>query len=167
MLTSKPGFGDAQSTWTPVAENETAVVPPIRLKVKVWPGAAVVDVDVVDGGAVDVVDVEVGVVVDGDVDDVDVDVGVFVVVDVEEEVGVADPDVGAVDAVNADVGVDEPGELSPAAVEGEPGIVPVAAGASVDVDVALPGTIGSAWADLASVGTVLLIGPVAVAASMR
>jgi len=161
-----------------VAENETAVLPPIRLKVRVWPGAAVVDVDVVGGGVVDVVDVEVVVVVDGDVDDVDVDVGVFVVVDVEEEVGVEDPDVGVVDAVNADVGVDEPGELSPAAVageleyvvEGEPGIVltvPVAAGASVDVDVALPSTIGSACADLVSVGTVLLIGPVAVAASMR
>ncbi len=33
MLTSNPGLGVAQSTSTPDAENEMAVVPPVREKV--------------------------------------------------------------------------------------------------------------------------------------
>ena len=60
----------AQSTSTPLEENETAVLPPIRLNVSVWAGAApvvvvaaIVDVEVVDV-EVDVEVVEVGPVVE-------------------------------------------------------------------------------------------------------
>jgi hypothetical protein len=76
ILTPNPGFGVAHSTWTPDAENDTAVVPPVSTKVWVVAGAAVVV-----GAAGWVVDVELvdGVVFDGVV--VDVVWGTVVLVD--------------------------------------------------------------------------------------
>lgn len=68
ISTSKPGLGVAQSTWTPVEENEIAVVPPTS--VKVWvvaAGGAVVGawlVGVVVVGAGDVEGAVAGSVVD-------------------------------------------------------------------------------------------------------
>lgn len=58
ILTTKPGFGDAQRTCTPLGENEIAVDPPMRLKVSVCPAAAVV------GGAVVTLEFVVDVAVD-------------------------------------------------------------------------------------------------------
>ena len=86
ILTPNPGFGVAHNTWTPDAENDTAVVPPVNTKVWVVAGAAVVvgaagwvvDVELVVGVVVDVELVD-GVVFDGVV--VDVVWGTVVLVD--------------------------------------------------------------------------------------
>lgn len=74
MLTSNPGFGVAQSTSTPDAENDIAAVPPIKVKVCV---VAVVDV----AGGTDAVDGEEDTVVD---DDVWLDAGGVVIREVDE-----------------------------------------------------------------------------------
>ena len=85
IFTSKPGFGVAHSTVTPDAENEIAVVPPVRVNVIVSAstGGTVVElvgtvvelvgtvVDVDSGGPVDVVEPGAIVVVVGLVPPVD------------------------------------------------------------------------------------------------